>query len=25
LQWEGFTRIAWRALCVVDYTTPSFY
>jgi hypothetical protein len=25
LQWEGFTRIAWRALCVVGYTTPPFY
>jgi hypothetical protein len=25
LQWEGFTRIAWRALCAVGYTTPPFY
>jgi hypothetical protein len=25
LQWEGFTRIAWRALCAVGYTTPLFY
>jgi hypothetical protein len=25
LQWEGFTRIAWRALRVVGYTTPPFY
>jgi hypothetical protein len=25
LQWEGFTRITWRALCVVGYTTPPFY
>jgi hypothetical protein len=25
LQWEGFTRIEWRALCAVGYTTPPFY
>jgi hypothetical protein len=25
LQREGFTRIAWRALCAVGYTTPPFY
>jgi hypothetical protein len=25
LQWEGFTRIAWRDLCAVGYTTPPFY
>jgi hypothetical protein len=25
LQWEGFTHIAWRALCAVGYTTPPFY
>jgi hypothetical protein len=25
LQWEAFTRIAWRALCGVGYTTPHFY
>jgi hypothetical protein len=25
LQWEGFTRIAWRGLCAVGYTTPPFY
>jgi hypothetical protein len=25
LQWEGFTSIAWRALCAVGYTTPPFY
>jgi hypothetical protein len=25
LQWEGFTCIAWRALCAVGYTTPPFY
>jgi hypothetical protein len=25
LQWEGFTRTAWRALCDVGYTTPPFY
>jgi hypothetical protein len=25
LQWEGFTRIAWRALYAVGYTTPTFY
>jgi hypothetical protein len=25
LQWEVFTRIAWRALCAVGYTTPPFY
>jgi hypothetical protein len=25
LHWEGFTRIAWRALCAVGYITPPFY
>jgi hypothetical protein len=25
LQWEGFTRITWRALCAIGYTTPPFY
>jgi hypothetical protein len=25
LQWEGFIRIAWRALCAVGYVTPPFY
>jgi hypothetical protein len=25
LQWEGFTRVAWRAFCAVGYTTPPFY
>jgi hypothetical protein len=25
LQWEAFTRIAWRPLCGVGYTTPPFY
>jgi hypothetical protein len=25
LQWEGFTRIAWSALCAVGYTTPPLY